>query len=153
MEAVAAENPNRVERQRLPSGVCVDWPDKIVLAARSEDAKAKRFRSISDRCVIYLVRPKGDYAGWPLPIYVDDRYVGDTGPNTNFFLNVLPGAHRIRAEPASKDINTRGGSVEFCCDRTEKVFIRQDTLGGLVIVGQSVGQAHVLRARKILDDR
>jgi hypothetical protein len=43
--------------------------------------------------------------------------------------------------------------VEFCCDRTEKVFIRQDTLGGLVIVGQSVGQAHVLRARKILDDR
>jgi hypothetical protein len=154
-------------RACLPTGVCVAFHKRAIVASLSaqEDAQAKRFHSVQDRCAIYLVRTDKAPEGWPrlFPVYRDGVYAGESGPGTYFYWNILPGQHTIEAKPLDEDSRStvflhdstnkgQGGSVQFACSPAEKVFVRQNSLGRLEIVPEQEGKGAVQQAEKLLDN-
>jgi hypothetical protein len=157
-------------RSCLPTGVCIDFHKGAIVASLStqEDARAKRFQSVQDRCAIYIVRtdktPEGELPGPRLfPVYLDGVHAGESGPGTYFYWIISPGRHTIEAKPLDDAIRStvflsdstnkgQGGSVQFTCSRGEKVFVRQNSLGRLEIVPEQEGKESVQQAEKLLDN-
>jgi hypothetical protein len=154
----------------LPTGVCIDFHKGAVVASLSsqEDARAKRFQSVPDRCAIYLVRadkaPEGELPGPRLfPVYMDGAHAGESGPGTYFYWIISPGQHTIEAKPLGDDRRStvflsdstnkgHGGSVQFACSPAEKVFVRQNSLGRFEIVPEQEGKEAVQQSEKLLDN-
>jgi hypothetical protein len=82
------------------------------------DAAAKRFESVADKSVIYVVRDAPDFSGALIaaPINLDDMMMGATYPGTYFRWEVPAGRHRITgyaSDPGHIEINTAPGQVYF----------------------------------------
>src|SRR5512139_3351798 len=67
------------------------------LASVDEDFAAKQFDVPSGKSVIYVYR---DSVFWDLtvPVWLNDRFVGDTVPKSYYRLNVNPGVHKLACQ-------------------------------------------------------
>ena len=68
------------------------------------DTQARRFETIPDMSVIYIVRDKPDHNIVPATLILDDRMSVTTYEGTYYRWEVPPGEHRIRGMTA--DIGT-----------------------------------------------
>lgn len=73
-------------------GGCATTP----YAGRAEDHAAKAFQASEQRGVVYVYRRERFGAEQPMPLYLDDRFMGRTRGQTFFRWEVKPGAHEIR---------------------------------------------------------
>ncbi len=80
------------------------------------EAQAKRFESLPDKSVIYLVRSHPDFRDLPAPLVLDDAGGVTTYPGTFFRWEVPPGRHRIAGFAGDSGqivLDTRAGGVYY----------------------------------------
>lgn len=80
-----------------------------------QDIQAKKFESLPDRAVIYIVRPAVD-APTPGPLSISGRGMISTHQGTYFRWEVTPGAQRIEgagASTAALTVQTEAGKIYF----------------------------------------
>ena len=109
------------------------------------DAAAKRFESVPDRAVIYLVRHPLD-SFIPTSILLDDEMIGSTYKGTYIRMVVPGGAHRIAGmagDSASIRLQAEQGRIYFVNQRTWET---RHTLGGssFQLVDPQYGRSLVL---------
>jgi hypothetical protein len=97
------------------------------LPPHPREAEAKQFTPITDKAVIYLVRP-GSGAVYSAPVMLDDAIMGSTYPGTFFRWEVAPGRHRIAGFAGD------GGLIHIDTAAGQVYFVSQSTVGlrGLV---------------------
>ena len=76
----------------LPTG-CASVP----MASMQEDMRAKQFQVPPNKSVIYLFRDEIIGAAIRMPVSIDGRAVGHTGPKTYFMWEVEPGKHQLQS--------------------------------------------------------
>ena len=113
-----------------------------------EDIRARKFESVPDQAVIYLVRDSLDSSDVGASIYLGEKLMITTYPGTYFRWVVPAGAHRIvgaGADPGRITVDVQSGRIYF--------VQQQVTLGGRVIgisnfelVSEANGRAAVLRS-------
>jgi hypothetical protein len=72
-------------------GGCASVP----MSSLDEDAKAKRFEPAKETSSIYLYRNETFGGAIPLTVALDGRVAGQTGPQTYFLWEVVPGEHEV----------------------------------------------------------
>ena len=86
------------------------------LASLEADREAKRFDSAPNAAMIYVYRPKG-YGGHGVStIWINDRLVGQTLPETFYRVPVRPGRARINVsghDPGRLEFDTEAGGVYY----------------------------------------
>jgi hypothetical protein len=87
-----------------------------------EDAAAKRFETLPDKGVIYLVRPRTD-RDYIAPVLLNDQMVGSTFRGTFLRFEVPPGLHRLRGMASDN------GSVTLDIKQGEIYFIQHNAFG------------------------
>ena len=97
----------------LPAG-CVQLPPT------PQDIQAKKFESVADKAVIYLVRDHPDFNDAPATVSLDHLGMVTTYPGTYYRWEVAPGARRIAgyaADSGSITLQTEPGKVYFVQQR------------------------------------
>ena len=113
-----------------------------------EDIQARKFESVPDQAVIYLVRDSLDSSDVDASIYLGEKLMITTYPGTYFRWVVPAGAHRIvgaGVDPGRITVDVQSGRIYF--------VQQQVTLGGRVVgisyfelVSEANGRAAVLRS-------
>jgi hypothetical protein len=67
----------------------------VPMASLEEDAKAKNFTVDAEKANIYLYRNESFGGAIGMPVALDGRMAGKTGPNTYFLWAVEPGSHEV----------------------------------------------------------
>lgn len=88
----------------------------VPMASGDRDAEAKAFKAKSDKASIYVYRNENIAAAIKMPVVLDGKLVGDTGPRTFLLLEVPPGRHMIVSKTGNDsavDLDVAGGRVYF----------------------------------------
>lgn len=86
------------------------------------DADAKRFETVPDRAVIYIVRPVSD-RNFVAPIMLDDQMMGSTYRGTYMRLVIPGGLHHIAGFAVDN------GRISLQAEPGQIYFIQQTTWG------------------------
>jgi len=84
------------------------------------DLQARKFESIPDKVVIYVVRDSPDFSDVAATIWLGEKLMLTTYPGTYFRWEVPPGAHRITgaaADIGQITLDTRPGTLYFVQQR------------------------------------
>jgi hypothetical protein len=65
------------------------------MASMEQDAAAKTFQAPPDKSRIYLYRNEAMGSAVKIPVTLDGRMAGQTGPKTYFVWDVAPGVHEL----------------------------------------------------------
>ena len=96
----------------------------VPLANESEDADAKKFTVPADKSRIYVFRNETFGAALTVPLTLDSKLMGQTGPHTYFAWDVEPGRHLVSC--LGQEIRT----VEIFPKKGTAIFIKQEMLLG-----------------------
>ncbi len=114
-----------------------------------QEIQAKRFQSVPDKSVIYVVRSHPDLRDMPAPLVLGDRGGVTTYPGTFTRWEVDPGTHRIAGlagDSGQITLNTQAGRI---------YYVRQMVTGwrspssSLQLVNEQHGQAVAMRGTLI----
>lgn len=119
-----------------------------------QDLQAKRFESVPDKAVIYLVRALPDFNDGPATIWLGDADTITTYPGTYYRWEVAPGRHRIAgfaADTGSITLQTEPGKVYFVQQRVTPVtWLRsQQPQSHFYPIAEGNGRAVVMRSQLI----
>lgn len=115
------------------------------LAPDSQDSEAKEFQPLPDKGVIYLVRGEPAYSDRPVPVWLGNRMMLITHPDTYFRWEVPPGAHRISGH------DTDFGTIVVAAETGKVYFVEQQLswrfdISYFTLVDELAGRAAVRRA-------
>lgn len=79
------------------------------------DAAAKAFQPKADVSQVYVYRNETLGAALSMPVAVNGKLMGSTGPNSYFKFDLPPGKHRITSQGDGSvlDIDTEAGKLYF----------------------------------------
>lgn len=115
-----------------------------------QDIQAKKFESLPDKSVIYLVRDIPDFSDRPATITLDDAATITTYPGTYFRWEVAPGPHRIAGFAGDAGVitlQTEPGRIYFV-RQTLSPWMRFP-LSYFYPVNEQYGRAVVMRSQLI----
>ena len=122
----------------------------VQLPPSPQDLQAKRFESVPDKAVIYLVRDIPDFSDRPATITLDDAATITTYPGTYYRWEVAPGVHRIAGFAGDSGVitlDTEPGKVYFVQQRLS-LFLRWQQ-SYFYPVSEGYGRAVVMRSELI----
>lgn len=125
----------------------------VPMASLADDEKAKSFMVDAGKSNIYVYRNEIIGGAITMPVTLDGKVVGKTGPKTYIKLTVMPGYHEIASitENTSKlDINTKAGSNYFIWQEVK--FGTWTAKSELHIVSEEEGRAGVNECKLIAPD-
>lgn len=84
-------------------------------APAAADAAAKTFQAKANVAQVYVYRNETMGAALSMPVTVDGKLAGSTGPNSYFKFDLAPGKHRITSQGDGSvlDIDTEAGKLYF----------------------------------------
>lgn len=117
------------------------------------DAEAKRFEAGTRTAIIYIYRADAPNSGGVSTLWLDDRLVGQSLPNTFFRVNARPGRNRITAsgnDVGRLEIDTREGDVYFV---SMSVFGEGEGSSNTIFrsVTPEIGKQEILRCCTMLE--
>jgi len=122
----------------------------VPMATPEQDAAARNFTVKPDKANIYVYRNETFGAAIKMPLALNGRLVGDTGPKTFILLEVAPGNHTL----VSKTENDSTLTVNAVAGRN--YFVWQEVkMGGfaarsaLQLVDEATGKAGVTECKLI----
>jgi hypothetical protein len=121
----------------LASG-CVSVP----MASREADAQAKTFKVPADKSNIYLYRNETFGGAIAMPVSLNGKVMGRTGPQTYFLWEVAPGKYEI----ASHTENTARLSLEVAAGRN--YFVWQEVKMGMWVAASHLQEVSDEEGRK-----
>lgn len=79
------------------------------------DAEAKQFQPKSDVAQVYVYRNETLGAALSMPVTVDGKLAGNTGPNSFFKFDLAPGKHAFTSQGDESEItiDTEAGKLYF----------------------------------------
>lgn len=118
-------------------------------APAQADAEAKQFKSNSNTSQVYIYRNETLGAALSLPVTVDGKLAGNTGPNSYFKFDLGAGKHTFTSQgDASKiDITTELGKTYYVWQEMKMGFASGNSK--LQLVSDAVGQKAVLECSRI----
>ena len=111
-----------------------------------EDIQARKFESVPDKAVIYLVRDNPDFSGIQSQVDLGDKIKLMTYEGTYYRWETAPGTYQIRG------FGGDDGSIRVAVERGKIYFVQQRVAGRMVpsssfeVVGEAPGRAAVLRS-------
>lgn len=112
-----------------------------------QDIQAKKFETVPDKAVIYLVRDHPDFSDRAATIWLGDAAMITTYPGTYFRWEVAPGTHRITGYGA--DI----GTITLHAEASRIYYVQQQLSPFLrypqsyfYLVSEPYGRSAVMRA-------
>jgi len=115
-----------------------------------EDLQAKKFESVPDKAVIYLVRDDPDFSTIQSQISLGDKLLMKTNPGTYYRWEVPPGTHRITGsgeDSGTIDVQAERGRIYFVQQRVQG--LRQAS-SRFYLVSEQAGRAAIMRAVLLL---
>jgi hypothetical protein len=115
-----------------------------------QDIQAKKFETLPDKAVIYVVRNSPDMGPWHGTLWLGDNITITTFPGTYFRWEVPPGTHRITGvgyDTSQIDIRAEAGKLYFV--QHAVAGFRSPTSGFLSRLTEREGRAMVLRGELI----
>jgi len=94
----------------------------VQLPPTPQDIQAKKFQSLPDKAVIYLVRDDPDFNRLPATVWLDESGMITTYPGTYYRWEVAPGQHRISGtgvDNASITLQVEAGKIYFVQQRLQ----------------------------------
>lgn len=122
----------------------------VQLPPSPQDIQAKKFESVPDKAVIYLVRDMPDFSSRPATIALDDAAMITTYPGTYFRWEVAPGTHRIAGFAGDSGVitlQTEPGKVYFVQQRLSPWS--RSPWSYFYAIGEQYGRAVVMRSELI----
>ena len=89
---------------------------QVPRGAQADDVKAKQFTPQADTASLYIYRPEFFGAALTMNVKVNGQFIGHTGPQSYFHLNVAPGMYKIESatdHSASLNIEVAAGKNYF----------------------------------------
>ena len=115
-----------------------------------QDLQAKRFETLPDKGVIYVIRPLPDFSNDPVPITLGDHEQITTYPGTYYRWEVEPGVHRIDGFGADNGriaVRAEAGQLYFVQQRVSTFFRNPQSY--FALVPEPHGRAAVNRAELV----
>ncbi len=100
----------------LLQGLVLAGCASVPLSSVEEDRQAKEFVTVSDKANIYLYRNERLGGAVAMPVALDGKVMGKTGPKTYFLWQVEPGKHEIASlteNTAKVTIDAQAGKNHF----------------------------------------
>jgi hypothetical protein len=97
----------------------------VPMTSIDEDVKAKSFSVPADKSNIYLYRNETIGGAIGMPVSLDGKLAGKTGPNTYFMWQVDPGSHEVSSiteNTSTLIINTEAGKSYFIWQEVKMGF-------------------------------
>ncbi len=119
----------------------------VQLPPTPQDLQAKKFETLPDQAVIYVVRDYPDFADAGATINLGDTGVITTYPGTYYRWEVPPGAHCISGyagDSGTITLNTEAGKLYFVQQRVS--LFMQFLQSQFYRVAEPAGQAIVRRS-------
>ncbi|MFZ6820599.1 DUF2846 domain-containing protein [Undibacterium sp. Ji22W] len=123
----------------------------VKLASTQEDAKAKTFATNPNQANLYIYRNEFMGAAIQMPIDLDGREIGKTGPKSYLSIGVAPGKHTLVSK-AENDF-----TLDLATEAGKNYYVWQEVKMGLLyartklqLVDEAQGQAGV-RESKLLE--
>jgi hypothetical protein len=84
-------------------------------APAEADTAAKTFQPKAGVAQVYVYRNETMGAALSMPVTIDGKLAGSTGPNSYFKFDLAPGKHRITSQGDGSvlDLDTEGGKLYF----------------------------------------
>ncbi|KAF0812955.1 hypothetical protein IGB42_02350 [Andreprevotia sp. IGB-42] len=124
---------------------CASFP----AAKESADKAAKEFKAAPGKANIYVYRNETLGAALSMPVALDGKAAGKTGPMSFFAFEVEPGKHQLFSEAGESrlEVNTEAGQSYYVWQEVKMGLM----VGGskLQIVDAAVGQKGVLACKMI----
>ena len=114
------------------------------------DIQAKRFETLPDKGVIYVVRPLPDFSNDPTPITLGDHAQITTYPGTYYRWEVEPGVHRIEGFGGDNGriaVRAEAGRLYFVEQRVSALFRNPQSF--FTLIPEPHGRAAVSRAELV----
>lgn len=112
------------------------------MAAPDLDAKAKSFQVEPGKAAIYVYRNETMGGAITMPVSLNGRVAGKTGPNTYFMWSVDPGQYEI----ASLSSNT--SKISINTEAGYNYFIWQEVKMGMWVAGSKLQQVSSEQGQK-----
>jgi hypothetical protein len=115
-----------------------------------QDLQAKRFETLPDKGVIYVVRPLPDFSDDPTPITLGDFAQITTYPGTYYRWEVEPGVHRIDGFGVDNGriaVRAEAGRLYFVEQRVSSFFRNPQSF--FALIPEPHGRAAVSRAELV----
>jgi len=115
-----------------------------------QDLQAKRFETLPDKGVIYVVRPLPDFANDPTPVTLGDHAQITTYPGTYYRWEVEPGVHRIEGfggDSGRIAVRAEAGRLYFVEQRVSLFFRFHQSY--FALIPEPHGRAAVSRAELV----
>jgi len=103
-------------RRLLLLSAALWWAGCAQLPPSPADIQAKKFETLPDRAVIYIVRSDPDFSRDGATLLLDDAVTITTWPGTYFRWEVAPGTHRMAgfaADAGNMTIRVEAGRIYF----------------------------------------
>jgi uncharacterized protein YceK len=118
-------------------------------APASADAESKQFKPNESTSQVYVYRNETLGAALSMPVTVDGKLAGDTGPNSFFKFDLPAGEHKItsQGDESSITINTALGKLYYVWQE-----VKMGVLSGgskLQLVAEEVGKKGVEECTQI----
>lgn len=122
----------------------------VQLPPTPQDLQAKKFESVPDKAVIYIVRNNLDLSSFGGTVSLDDAATITTYPGTYYRWEVAPGAHEIAGfanDNAMITLRTEAGKIYFVQHKVGG--FRSPDSSFLQVINDRDGRAIVMRSRLI----
>lgn len=116
----------------------------VPMATAEQDAEAKKFLSVANKASIYLYRNETFGGAIAMPVSLDGKTMGRTGPETFFKWEVEPGTHEVvsHTENIQKlKVDTKPGEIYYVWQEVKMGLFAADSK--LHLVDEAKGQAGV----------
>lgn len=115
----------------------------VPMATSQQDTQAKSFTVSQDKAKIYVYRNETLGAALKMPVTLNGKAVGDTGPKTYYMLEVAPGSHELTSQGNES-------TLRIDAEPGKNYFVWQEVKMGLMsggsklqLVDEAKGQAGV----------
>lgn len=123
----------------------------VKMASQSEDAKAKTFATNPQKANVYVYRNELLGGAYSMPIELDGKEIGKTGPKTYFVLGLEPGSHTLVSKAENDSL------LNVITEAGKNYYVWQEVKMGLLffrsklqLMSEAEGQAGV-RESKLLE--
>lgn len=122
----------------------------VPMATPAADQQAKQFSVTQDSAKIYVYRNETLGAALKMPLTLDGKAVGETGPKTYYVFDVAPGSHTLtsQGDESSLTVDATAGKIYYVWQEVKMGLMS----GGskLQLVDEAKGQAGVNESKLAL---
>lgn len=122
----------------------------VPMASMQADQQAKKFETTAGKSNIYVYRNETFGAAIKMPVFIDDKVVGQTAADTYILATVDPGKHKVvsqSAEDASLDITTEPGKNYFIWQEVKMGVLSASS--DLHLQNEAQGKAGVMECKRV----